>query len=471
MSETNASAALLNARYIAIRTAEAKGLTDRLLEAAHDKTPGVRTLVAPLLYRFWHRNRSEGWKLVRRIAEGAVRFPGLIDRDALQLLGEISMPILTEVRHQPEELARLAAIWQGAMARLFASPLARTVRILGRRFVLRKAANVLADVLKRQPKYQPVNYQEMEITFARPASFRAAWEQALACLEHPETAPAPIAAILGKADLPFDLYLMMISERALIYYGARANPADALDLLEGLFHRGVPWFRQSILYTLFHVLSFHEHLEDGILERYDALSFEFFRTGCWRLKTVAGSYETGNQAANADVIAWRHRGGRAPKVIPALMDEAIAKDSKEEIAALFSAIDGVAFYHGNGDLALRMIERAHQQGGVKVEQHVIASLATIRLLDQPQVDAFLERHGIFAGTTPEEIAAAEPSVREEDLVTLLDGFIVHMMLTSDAFRAEVSGAFRRAIAAKSVPEFLVQILEWVRDGLAAMKKA
>ncbi|MGH7051165.1 MAG: hypothetical protein ACREE5_11045, partial [Acetobacteraceae bacterium] len=64
MSETNASAALLNARYIAIRTAEAKGLTDRLLEAAHDKTPGVRTLVAPLLYRFWHRNRSEGWKLV-----------------------------------------------------------------------------------------------------------------------------------------------------------------------------------------------------------------------------------------------------------------------------------------------------------------------------------------------------------------------------------------------------------------------
>jgi len=34
------SQALLNARYVAIRTAEAKGLTDRLLEAARDRTPG-----------------------------------------------------------------------------------------------------------------------------------------------------------------------------------------------------------------------------------------------------------------------------------------------------------------------------------------------------------------------------------------------------------------------------------------------
>ncbi|MGH7104459.1 MAG: hypothetical protein ACREFJ_18935, partial [Acetobacteraceae bacterium] len=75
MSEVIASAELLNARYIAIRTAEAKGLTERLVEAAHDKTPGVRHLVAPLLYRFWHRNwhnGDEGWKLVERIAEGAV---------------------------------------------------------------------------------------------------------------------------------------------------------------------------------------------------------------------------------------------------------------------------------------------------------------------------------------------------------------------------------------------------------------
>ena len=61
MSGSDASSALLNARYIAIRTAEAKGLTDRLLQATHDRTPGMRRLLVPLLYRYWYANREAGW--------------------------------------------------------------------------------------------------------------------------------------------------------------------------------------------------------------------------------------------------------------------------------------------------------------------------------------------------------------------------------------------------------------------------
>jgi len=480
MSRRKADPALLNARYVAIRTAETRGLTDRLLEASRDKTPGVRRLLAPLLYRYWRRNRGQGWELIERIAESAIRFPGLLDRSSVQLVGEISMPILNDLRQEPEELARLAAIWHGMMSRLFGTPLAKTARVLVRGGVAQKAANLLADVLKRQPIYQPINYREMETTFARPEAFRSQWREALACLEQPARAPGPIMAILMRADLDFDLYLMMICERALIYYGAQTDPAGAVDLMVALFERGAGWFRQSILYVLLHVLSFLPEVEDRALERYEALTLEFFRKGWWRLETAAGRYESATHLANPDVVAGRHRPGRPPRLVPALLEEAIAGGKEAEVRALFSAIDGVAFYHGDTALALQMIERAQAlsrslAGAEKrplrelVERRVIASLATVRLLDQPGVDDFLERHGSFAGTSPEQIAASEPSVAEEDLVTLLDGFIIHMMLTSDAFRAQICGAFSRALKAGSVAEFLGQILEWVRDGLAGMR--
>ena len=133
---------------------------------------------------------------------------------------------------------------------------------------------------------------------------------------------------------------------------------------------------------------------------------------------------------------------------------------------MFEAIDSVGFYHQNGALALAMLERAHEYGGAAVERRLIVGLANVRLLDQPLVDAYLEQNRAFAGIDPEHVAAAEPTICEEDFITLIDGFMIHMMLTSDNFRGQICGAFRRATVARSVQEFLVQILEWVRDGLA-----
>ena len=466
MSEAATSAALLSARYIAIRTAEAQGLTDRLLEAARDKTPGVRRLFVPVLYRFWHRNREEGWKLIEQIADGCVRFPGLVDRDALEMLGEVSMPILNACRQQPDQLARLSAIWHTELTALFGSLLARTVRVLGRSWVLRTGANSLAAVMKNQPPYQPVNYRELDAAFARPDSDRVAWKEALACLEQPELAPGPIERILSRTDQPFDLYIMMVCERALIYYGARTDPAAAMDLLERLFHEGCPWFRQSILYILSHTLSYLPELEESWIDRFNALSEAFFVSDSWKLQTQSGNYKFPGQVTNADVVAARHRPGRPPHVVPLMMQRAIAAGNEEQIAALFDAIDSVAFYHQNGALALAMLERAHEYGGASVERRLIVGLANVRLLDQPLVDAYLEQKRAFAGIDPEHVAAAEPTISEEDFITLIDGFMVHMMLTSDNFRGQICGAFRRATHARSVQEFLVQILEWVRDGLA-----
>jgi hypothetical protein len=466
VSEPASSQALLNARYVAIRTAEAKGLTERLLEASRDHTPGVRRLLIPILYRFWHRDREHGWALIEKLAEGMVRFPGMLDMETVEIMGALSMPILNACRHEPEQLQRLASLWRTHLGRLFASPMAKTLGVIGRfNLVVKRGAAVVADLMKRQPIYQPVNYAELKTTFGRSADFRVAWSEALACLEHPETAPGPIERILTQPDLPFDLYLMIVCERALIYYAARTDPERGFDLLERLYHEGRPWFRHSILYAIFYVLSFAPTVRDDWIDRYDTLAEDFFTSGAWRLDTESGHYVMATHVANADVASALRWPGRPPRVVAALMKRAIEAGDGQQIAALFAAIDGVAFYHGNGALALSMLEAAQQLGGEAVEARVIASLASVRLLDQPLVDASLDQRRSFADISPERVAATEPSVTEEDLLTLIDGFIIHSMVTSDGLRALICGVFRRGTETHSLEGFLTQLLQMVRDEL------
>ncbi len=467
MSETAAS--LLNARYIAIRTAEAKGLTKRLLEASHDKTPGVRRLFSPILYRYWHRDREAGWALIEKIANGTVRFPGRVDSDALEILVSVSMPILNECRQEPDQLHRLAAIWQAQMSGLFGSPLTRTIRMLGRiQLLLKMRANSFADMMRKQPAYQPVNYVELEATFRRPDAFRTAWAEALACLEQPQTPPDAIERTLMRKELTFDLYLMLVCERALIQYGALTDPPGTIDLLERLFHQGCPWFRHSILYALFHILMALPAVEDQWFDRYNALALEFFTAGNWRLQTESGLYVMPGHVANPDVVAARH--GRPATVVTELLQRAIASNDEAEITGLLQAVDGVAFYHNNGALALSMLERALDLGGKRVERQVITGLANIRLLNQPLLDTYVEKHRSFAGIDPAAIAAAQPSIMEEDLLTLIDGFVIYTMLTSDGFRAQLCRAFRRALGVRTVEAFMIQLLEWVRDEVTVRKR-
>jgi hypothetical protein len=321
--------------------------------------------------------------------------------------------------------------------------------------------------MKHQPPYQPINYLELERTFARPDVDRIAWGEALDCLKHPDLGPLRITDILSCTDLSFDLYLMMVCERALICHGARFDPTGTSEMLEHLFYHGCAWFRHSVLYCLFHIVKYLPEVEDSMLERFDALAFDFFRSGNWRLSTDCGQYMLAGNVANADVVAAHHRPGRVPRVVPTLLREAIEANNSEQIAALFTAIDGVAVYHNNGTLALTMLEDAIDAGGATIIPRVIVSLANVRMLNQPAVDKFIERHNAFAGIDATRIAAAEPSFGEEDLVTLMDGFIVHTILTSDDFHTRICGAFERAASVHDVREFFAQILVWIRDDLAA----
>jgi hypothetical protein len=453
------SPAVLNARYVAIRTAEARGLTDRLLQAARDRTPGVRRLAVPMLYRFWLREPEKGWDLLARIGADVIRFPGFPDAFATETFAEVSLAILNRAREDPEQLQRLAAIWRAWVEQLFGSPLAR---ILGRGLVLRLLAIPVAAVLKHQPPFQPLNFKELGVAFAHRGEFRQAWLAGLACLEHPERGFGAIAEILSRKELPFDLYLMLLCERTLIYHGVKINPLGTFALLERVFAEGCLWFRQSVLYILFHMLGYLPVVEDAWLDRYVAIAEEFYMSNSWRMSTSVVQYNFAGHLGWPEVVIDRHRPGTAPRIVPRLMERAVAARDNAQIDGLFGAIDSVAFAYGQAPLALRLLERSVEIGGADLEERVLKSLATVRLQDQPLVDAFLEEHRNLMRLRP-RVEGVEPTIHEEDMPTLLDGLTVQLILTSDYFRGRVCDAFRRAAEARSVTQFLVQILEWVRD--------
>lgn len=457
-SRPHPSPAVLSARYIAIRAAEARGLTERLLQAARDRTPGVRRITVPLLYRFWYRERQKGWELLTRIGEDVVRFPGVPDAFATETLAEVSLAILNRCREDPEQLQRLAAIWSMQVERMFGGYLAR---IFGRGLVLRLLAKPVTAVLQRQPAYQPLNFKELWVTFSRPDDFRQAWRSGLVCLEQPERGLGPIAEILSRRDLPFDLYLMLLCERTLIYHGVRIDPAGTLALLERVFTDGCPWFRQSVLYVLFHMLSGREPIEDAWLEKYVAVAKQFFGSNGWKMSTSVAQYNFAGHLAWPEIVVSQKRQGTAPRIMPPLMERAVAADDKEQIDGLFRAIDLIAFTYGNAPLALELLERSLEIGGQSVEERVLKSLATVRLQDQPTVDAFLAEHRNLTRLRA-RVDGVEPAIREEDMPSLLDGLTVQLILTSDYFRGRVCEAFRRAAEARSVSQFLAQILEWLR---------
>ena len=458
------SAAVLNARYIAIRTAEAKGLTDQLLMAARDRTPGVRRLLMPMLYRFWYREREAGWNMLMTIGEDIIRFPGVPDAFATETFAEFSLAALNGCRGDREQLDRLASIWRVQMERVLSTPLAR---MLGRGPTLRLLARPVAGVLRRQPAYQPLNFQELGVTFARADSFRQAWHAGLACLENPDHGVGAIAEILGQKDLSFDLYLMLLGERALIYHGAKVDPVATFALLERLFDKGCPWFRQSVIYVLFHILHRLPAIEENDLNRYAALAEEFFVSDSWLMRTTVAEYNFASHLRWPEIVFDRHRPGAAPQLLPRLMQRAIEAGDAEKVEGLFNAINSIAFTHGHAPLALKLLERSAEIGGGKVEERVLKSLATVRLQDQSMVDAFLEEHRNLARLRP-QVGGIEPTIREEDMPTLLDGLTVELIVTSDYFRQRVCDAFRRAAGARTVAEFLVQILEWMRDEFSLM---
>jgi len=459
------SAETLASRRLALRAAEARGLNERLLQAAEDKSPAVRVALATVIYRHWVRQRAEGWALLEKLA-GSLRGTLSLPRPhILECFGHVSLAILNNHQDEPEAMARLLELWRRVVEALMRSPI---VRFLGNRWTLGILLGPLIELMRRQPAYQPLNTHEMDVTFARGEDFRQRWRAALGALESPECGLDGLVALLSQKDMPFDVYVMLVCERALVVAAAR-DPANTLIVLETLFRDGVPWFRQSVLYALFHLLGRAKSVEDGWLDRYGRMTRAFFAESGATLKTSVASYSFAPHLAWPEVVHEKHRPGSGPWLLPDLLQEALKVGDKERTERVFKAIDLVGFAYGRRTLALALIAKASEVGGATVEERVVEALANVRFEDESLVDDLLETREFERLKTT--VRATSPTIRGEDIPTWIDGFVVESMLTSDAFRVQVCGAFRRALIARSTKEFLMQILIWVVNLLAGRQVA
>ena len=275
---------VLNARIVAMRAAEARGFADALVLASRDKSPQVRVFLIPLLYRFWKGRGETGWALVKQIADDLVGPFGIPNGGAVETFGHLSLAILNHHREDAATMDRLLAVWRDAVNRMFDGLLAR---VLGRGWLMRVLVQPLAALMDRQPDYQPLNAKEIVVTFSRPDDFRTMWEAALGCFENPERGIRPIVDILTRRDIPFDLFLMLCCERAIILH-AKRDPDAAFDLCDRVFQEGCPWFQQSVLYALFHILTRAQSVDEAQLSRYKEMTSSFFAaTGATMQTTVA----------------------------------------------------------------------------------------------------------------------------------------------------------------------------------------
>ena len=452
---------LFNARYIAIRAAEARGLTERLLQATRDRDPAVRRLLVPILFRAWHRDHDAGWWLLSQIGDEMIRFPGRLHGPAVEVFVELSLAVANHSAGDGQHLDRLGTIWRDQVERIFSTPLART---FGRGWVMRMLAQPFKWVLERQPAYQPFNFREFEASAGRRAALGETWSRGRTCLEHPENGLGPIGEILGGTEIPFDLHLMLLCERTLVYHAVKVDPAKTFELLQRLFESGCPWFRQSVLYVLFHQFNNLPAVEAAWLDRYVEMTEEFFTSGSWQMRSPVAEYQFSDHFAWPELVVDRWAPATAPRLIPSLLARALAAGDKAQIDGLFKAIDIIAFTHRRSALALNILDRSLAIDHGALEERVLSSLATVRLQDQALVDAFIGEHRDLVRLRP-RVETAAPALLEEDLPTLLDGLFVQLLLNADHFRGKLCDAFKQASVANSATDLLVILIAWMREEL------
>src|SRR5205807_1994165 len=90
-------------------------------------------------------------------------------------------------------------------------------------------------------------------SFPRPAGTHARTLAIIDALEHPEDGIAAIVDALVGAGVPFDVFLMLVAERALVFHGVR-DPGAVMAALERIYREGFPWLGQSCLYVASKVL-------------------------------------------------------------------------------------------------------------------------------------------------------------------------------------------------------------------------
>ena len=444
-----------SARVAALRLAAGAGLSGPLLDAVRSGDPALVAVAVPEIYRLWRDYPEEGWVAFERILASIPNWAGLPHGGAVEVSAGVSFAILTRELADAAALARLSAGWRAVVHTLQRGMVAR---LLGKGWVRAPLKPLLRALMARQPDYQPLNYAELCTAFARPTEAHDPALEIVACLEDPARGAMTIAAVLTRPGLLFDVHLMLAAERTLIRLGAD-DPAGVLDTLSRLMAEGPVWFRQSILYAGFHVLMGVSDPPAKWLSRYADWAYATIGPDRATLRTDTRAYQLVPHMAWPEVVLHRHGQAAEGRFIADWLAQAAALGDADFARRALGAAEVLSFVYRLDGLALEALRGAIMRDDPALREDLVRALANIRFNAGGLVDAFLERIG--RQDLRSRVAVTAPTLSMRDFPTWIDAFFNHLLVTNDAFRAEVVEVFRHTARARGVEELLSIVVDWV----------
>ncbi len=443
------------AQVAALRLAARAGLPDPLLAAVRGNDPALVAVAVPEAYRLWRDHRETGWAVFEQILAGLTNWAGKPRDAAVNVAAGLSFAILTRDLTDHATLARLSQAWRTAVHTMQRRPAARLV---GRSWVLVWLKPLLRALMTRQPDYQPFNYAEIRTTFARPPEAHDPALPILDCLEDPSRGTAIIADVLTRPGLPFDVHLMLTVERTLVRLGA-ADPAGALQTMSRLMAEGPGWIYQSVLYSGFHVLSTATDPSDEWLTAYADWAYTTIGPTRATLQTDSKAYQLVPHMAWPQVVFHRHGRPAGGRFIADWLDQAAELGDADFARRGIRAAEVLSFVYQLDALALEALRSTLRRDDPALREDLVCALANIRFHAGALVDSFLQEIG-----RPDllvRVASTSPTLSMRDFPTWIDAFFNRLLVTNDAFRAEVVGALRRTATARSAGELLSMGVDWV----------
>jgi hypothetical protein len=280
----------------------------------------------------------------------------------------------------------------------------------------------------------------------------------VACLEDPARGTAPIIDVLTRPGLAFDVHLMLAAERTLVRLGA-VDPEAVVEALSTLMQRGPIWFRQSILYSGFHVLSAAENPSDAWLSRYADWAYATIGPERATLRTDSRIYQLVPHMAWPQVVLHRHGRSAEGRFIADWLEQAAALGDADFARRAIGAAVVLSFVYQLDGVALEALRGVLLRRDPALQDDLVLALANIRFNAGPLVDGFLSQIG--RDDLLARVAVTPPTLSQRDFPTWIDAFFNRLLVTNDAFRAEVVSVFRRTAAARSPGELLNLVVDWV----------
>jgi len=454
-------AAIVNCRRVAIEVAYRLQFTELLVAASQDPSPLVRGLLVPYLYRFWNKDRDEGWRLLDQLSAKARHRIGLPNVRTIEAYGGVCMAVRIYHGNEPEVVGRLQEHWNQTVRHLLHVDDKRS-RALFVRLALRGAIFALTRMLRltmaSQPDFQPINLREMAESAKNVPEERRLALAVVEHLERPELGFARPIEIVMNRQLRFGVYPMLVIERTLIFHGVR-NPGPMFEALFRAHREGCEWFPNSALYIAYHTLNSQTEVDDHLLDLYAQMSREAISAHRGTFKTAIGTYDLLPHIAACEIIFEKFRPQGSARFIPEFYAEAKKLGDLDYARRVIGACSLLSFGYRKHELAMDALRPALADRNPQLRDALVKSLAGIRFHAEEAVERFLKSQQ--AGDLVESVASRTLAVRSNDIMVWIDPYIIEALTTSDWFRAEMVGAFRRASRAKNLPDLLQQILKWV----------